>query len=105
MQAQMHDSIGILKSMYRLNPKSDVFQLVMESAESFSMTGIKRCSLLNENQRKALLERASTPTPLKHLTRMKVRCLVGGHGPYVLEKIADLPIPEFIQRYLLYEVR
>lgn len=101
----MHDSIGILKSMYRLNPKSDVFELICEVAEGFSITGIKRCSLLNDNQRKVLLERASTPTTLKHLTRITVRRLLGGYGPYILEKIADLPIPELIQRYLLYEVR
>lgn len=80
-------------------------EVVLEAAESFSIGAIKRCSLLNDVQKDVILERASTPTSLKHLTRLTIRQLLGGHGPYVLEKIADLPIPDLIQQYLMYEVR
>lgn len=80
-------------------------EVVLEAAESFSIVAIKRCSLLNDAQKEVILDRATTPTSLKHLTRLTIRRLLGGYGPYVLEKIADLPIPDLIQQYLLYEVR
>lgn len=105
IKAQMMDPMGILKSLYRLPVDSEALDVVLEAAESFSLQGIKRCSLLSEDQRNVLLTAATTPQSLKHQCRIKIRHLIGDVGPFLVEKTQDLPIPDLIQNYLLYRVR
>lgn len=89
--------------MYRLPAESDALNTVLTAAESFSIPGIKRCPLLNERQRLVLLTSATTPLSLKHQSRLLIRKLLGGHGPYLLEKVQDLNLPDILQDYLLYK--
>jgi hypothetical protein len=88
--------------MHRLDPESPAFDLVVDSAESSNPPGIKRCTLLNQIQKARLMEKASTPIPLKQQVRTRIRNLLGEFGPFVLEKIADLQIPSLIKQYLLF---
>lgn len=88
--------------MYRLKPESPAFDVVVNAAESWSQSGIKRCTLLSPEQKRKLLERACTPMSLKGKARTRIRDLLGGFGPFVLEKIADLPIPALMRQYLLF---
>lgn len=101
-QSQVQDPLGILKSMYRLSPQCAAFDVVVNAAESCSPAGIKRCTLLNSAQRQRLLEKASNPISLKQQSRTRIRNLLGGFGPFLLEKIADLQIPNLMQQYLLF---
>ena len=102
----MHHPIGILKTLHKihLSISSDVMNLVLEAAELFSISGIKRCTLLSPSQKEVILKTAVNPTSLKHLVRLKIRQTLGNVGPQVLENIQDLPIPDLIKRYLLYEI-
>lgn len=88
--------------MHRLDPETLAFDLVVDSAESCSPSGIKRCTLLSSSQRLKLVAKAGTPVPLKQQVRTRIRDLLGGYGPFVLEKIADLQIPGLIKQYLLF---
>ena len=54
----------------------EVLQLVMESAESFNIAGIKRCSLLSESLRERILHYATRPQPLIHQCRLLVHRLL-----------------------------
>jgi hypothetical protein len=102
----MHHPIGILKVMHRLHLSisSDVMNLILEAAEAFSISSIKRCSLLSNSQRELILKAAMNPISLKHLVRVTVRHFLGDIGHSVIEKIDLLPIPALIKRYLLYEI-
>jgi len=104
VKAQILDPQGILKSMYRLPAESDAMSTVLHAAESFSLPGIKRCTLLNEHQRSLLLASASNPLPLKHQARLLIRKLLGS-GPFLLEKVQDISLPYFLQDYLLYKTK
>lgn len=87
-----------------LSLSQDVMNLVLEAAEAFSVSGIKRCSLLTEAQREVLLNAALNPLTLKHMSRLTIRHCLGNMGPLVISKIRQLPIPNLIKQFLLYEV-
>ncbi|XP_075587382.1 uncharacterized protein LOC124500147 isoform X3 [Dermatophagoides farinae] len=75
IKAQVHDQIGILKVVNRLDLERDkeVINLVLEAADAFNVAGIKRCSLLNERLRERILQSATRPQPLLHLCRQYIR--------------------------------
>ncbi|XP_075678600.1 uncharacterized protein LOC113798829 isoform X3 [Dermatophagoides pteronyssinus] len=75
IKAQVHDRIGILKVINRLDLERDkeVINLVLEAADAFNVAGIKRCSLLNERLRERILQTATKPQPLLHLCRQYIR--------------------------------
>ncbi|RWS27636.1 Ankyrin repeat domain-containing protein 50-like protein [Leptotrombidium deliense] len=103
---QFHHPLGILKSLHRLHSGThdEVLQLILDAAETYNASAIKRCSLLNDSQREFLLEHALQPIALKHMTRLIIRHALGNTGPYVIDKINDLPVPQLMKMYLLYEL-
>lgn len=88
--------------MYRVKPETTAFDVIVDAAESCSVSGIMRCTLLNPTQKQILLEKACNPVSLKGRARTRIRDLLGGYGPFVLEKVADLPIPGLLRQYLLF---
>lgn len=78
--------------------------LILDAAESFSVSGVKRCSLLTESQREVLLRHAINPLSLKHLVRLAIRQNLGSIGPLMVNGVLSLPIPTIIKRYLLYDI-
>ncbi|KAH9402955.1 hypothetical protein TYRP_015719, partial [Tyrophagus putrescentiae] len=75
IKAQVHNQIGILKVLNRLEVEKDaeVIDLVLEATESFNIAGIKRCTLLSEALRERILAIATKPQPLFHQCRLLVR--------------------------------
>ncbi|RWS07427.1 Ankyrin repeat domain-containing protein 50-like protein [Dinothrombium tinctorium] len=106
IKTQFHHPLGILKSLHKLHcdTHSEVLHLIVEAAESYNGAAIKRCNLLNDRQKEFLLKHAFQPIALKHMSRLTIRQILGSTGPYVIEKIDDLPVPNLIKMYLLYEV-
>lgn len=104
-QPQSQDPLGILKCIHRLDPESEVFDLIVTNFDSLSITCISKCQLLSSKQTSLLLKAASSPPPLKHLLRKLIRQLLGPFGPFLIEKVADLPLPDLLQRYLLYDLK
>ena len=90
--------------MHRLPVDSLAFEMIVNASESCSLSAIKRCSLLNARQRERLQDVAMTPASLKQQSRLLIRRLLSASGPFVVEKIEDLPIPRLTQDYLLYAV-
>ncbi|XP_074594547.1 uncharacterized protein LOC141849929 [Brevipalpus obovatus] len=106
MKAQMHHPLGILKCVHKLRIGRDdkILDIILSAAESFSVPSIKRSPLFSEDQRSLLLEYASTPQPLKQLSRLCVRQLLGTDQRILVEKVDYLHIPIFLKKYLLYEI-
>ena len=88
--------------MYRLKDDSSAFDLILDAAESCSLNAVTRCTLLSKNQKQKLSKFATTPLSLKRQVRLKIRRLIGGYGPSLLEKIASLPIPRLMREYLQF---
>lgn len=74
----MHDSIGILKVIHRLNMERDreVINLICEAAESFSAASIKRCPLMSKELKEYFLKAATRPISLRHQCRLRIRKLL-----------------------------
>lgn len=105
VKPQLQHPLGILKTLHRLHPHQvpDVIRVVLDAAESFSLPAIRRSLILSDEQRNLLLQHATTPIPLKHVLRLYIRQLFG-IGPVLAKRIHQLPIPKFIQMYLLYDI-
>ena len=50
-----------------------ILDLLLQATERFNIQAIRRCSLLNETQRRYLLKHATRPRSLIHLTRLALR--------------------------------
>lgn len=53
--------------------KAQLFYSLINACELFDINCIKRCSLLNQNQKRVLLHYAVNPSKLKHLARLALR--------------------------------
>ena len=105
LKPQSQDPLGILKCIHRINVDSEVFHLIAANFECINVTLVSKCPLLNTAQSSLLIKESSHPRPLKHLVRRTIRHLLGPYGPFLIEKVADLPLPDLLQRYLLYDVK
>ncbi|XP_058448391.1 putative ankyrin repeat protein RF_0381 isoform X2 [Malaya genurostris] len=100
LKTQFRDSDGLLNCLNNMDPKSQSFRIILESAEEFDPCMIRRNRDLGDYQRKFLLERATTPVPLKSRVRAHFRRMFGRNLP---EFVPSLFIPRELQSYLLYE--
>lgn len=53
--------------------RAQLFNLLINACELFNFNSIKRCTLLNPNQKRVLLHYAKNPLKLKHISRLSVR--------------------------------
>ncbi|EDS33842.1 conserved hypothetical protein [Culex quinquefasciatus] len=100
LKTQFRDPDGLLNCLSNMDPQSDSFRIVLEAAEEFDPCMIRRNQQLNDEQRQQLLDRATTPVPLKSRVRAHYRRLFGRQLP---EFVPSLFIPRELQSYLLYE--
>ncbi|KAL1404533.1 hypothetical protein pipiens_018836 [Culex pipiens pipiens] len=100
LKTQFRDPDGLLNCLSNMDPQSDSFRIVLEAAEEFDPCMIRRNQQLNDEQRQLLLDRATTPVPLKSRVRAHYRRLFGRQLP---EFVPSLFIPRELQSYLLYE--
>lgn len=100
LKTQFRDPDGLLNCLGNMNPESQVFRLILDSAEEFDPCMIRRNRALNDNQRVLLLDRATSPLPLKSRLRAHFRRMFGRNLP---EFVPSLFIPRELQSFLLYE--
>lgn len=100
MRTQFRDPDGLLNCLRNVASYSRVFEVLLESAESFDIAMIKRNLHLTDSQRKKLLQKAKSPIPLKAMVRNYFRSTMGRSLP---EKVSCLFMPETLRSYLLCE--
>lgn len=100
MRTQFRDPDGLLNCLRNIPSYSRVFEILLETAESFDIAMIKRNLHLTDIQRKKLLQKAKTPIPLKAMVRNHFRLAL---GRTISEKVPFLFIPETLRSYLLCE--
>lgn len=100
MRTQFRDPDGLLNCLRNVPYYSRVFEVLLESAESFDIAMIKRNLHLTDGQRKKLLQKAKTPIPLKAMARNFFRAQF---GRLLLEKVPCLFIPDTLRSYLMCE--
>uniref|UniRef100_A0A1B6E7D8 SOCS box domain-containing protein n=1 Tax=Clastoptera arizonana TaxID=38151 RepID=A0A1B6E7D8_9HEMI len=100
MKTQFRDPRGILNSLQHIANEPEIFHYLLEAAESFDVCMIRRNPFLRGEQKILLLERATTPLSLKHLSRLVLRNYLGRE---LLHKIGALELPLTLQHYLNYD--
>lgn len=100
MRTQFRDPDGLLNCLRNVASYSRVFEVLLESAESFDIAMIKRNLHLTDSQRRKLLEKAKSPIPLKAMARNYFRST---HNRSLPEVVPCLFIPETLRSYLLCE--
>ena len=94
------DPFGILKYIPNCSDKETI-DILIYSAQIMDKVHISKCDVITPSERKYLLAHANTPRPLKHTIRLCIRDQLQFS---LLDKIDKLPLPNFIKRYLLFEV-
>lgn len=100
MRTQFRDPDGLLNCLRNVASYSRVFEVLIETAESFDIAMIKRNLHLTDSQRRKLLAKAKSPIPLKSMVRNYFRST---HNRSLPEKVPCLFIPETLRSYLLCE--
>ncbi|XP_055599641.1 ankyrin-1-like isoform X1 [Uranotaenia lowii] len=100
LKTQFRDPDGLLNFVSNMDPKSDSFRILLEAAEEFDPCMIRRNALLKPEQRKLLLQRATSPMTLKSRLRAHFRRIFGRNLPVF---VPSLFIPQELKSYLLYE--
>ncbi|GAB6022717.1 hypothetical protein CHUAL_006813 [Chamberlinius hualienensis] len=107
LKSQYHDPKGILKALPRLAGFPHVFDVFLEAAESFHLPAIRRARNFVPEQKQMLLRVAETPLQLKHQSRLFLRRQLLSkvtRGVTLPQRIQQLPLPQLIKMYLLYEI-
>jgi hypothetical protein len=94
------DPFGILKYIPNCSDKETI-DILIYSARIMDKVHINKCDVITPSERKYLLAHANTPRPLKHTIRLCIRDQLQFS---LLDKVDQLPLPNFIKRYLLFEV-
>ncbi|XP_076312717.1 ankyrin repeat and SOCS box protein 15-like [Tachypleus tridentatus] len=104
LKTQLQHPLGILKSIHRihLGLSQHIMELILDAAEGYSISAIKRSVLMSDSHKSLLLENALMPLLLKHISRLVIRGIFG-IGPHLPKKINMLPLPKTLKMYLLYE--
>lgn len=100
LRTQFRDPDGLLNCLRNIPCYSRVFEILLETADSFDIAMIKRNLHLTDVQRRKLLQKAKIPISLKAQTRNFFRSTLGRSLP---EKVPCLFIPETLRSYLLCE--
>lgn len=99
MKTQFRDPRGILNSLQHISHEPEIFNCLLEAAESFDVCMIRRNPFVNAEQKILLLERATSPLSLMHLSRLALRRYLGKE---LLHKVEALELPLTLQHYLNY---
>lgn len=95
------DPCGVLAQVRKLRPYEDILYFLIDVAHKLDVQAIKDESSLSNRQKELLLEEACHPRTLKHLTRLRIREML--RIP-VLKSLQTLPLPNYLEAYLAFEV-
>ena len=94
------DPFGILNYIPNCSDK-EMMDILIYAAKVMDKNHIQKVEGLGPAERKYILKRADTPLSLKHTTRLFIRELF----PLSLLKcVEQLPLPNYVKKYLLFEV-
>lgn len=97
MQSPLRSPKGMLRNLVKLQQDEEIFSLLVEVGEKFSIEAVEKLSL-PAGPREALTWAATQPQTLTQLCRRAIRTTL---KPLQPEKVRQLPLPKFIQAYVL----
>ncbi|OWF43800.1 ankyrin-1-like [Mizuhopecten yessoensis] len=98
---RLKDPFGILNYIMNVEAEKDIFMFLIEAASAYDLSDIRSADLLLASDKRLLKKLAAKPRDLKHLVRLVIRDHFPDHLP---EKVQELPIPNLIKSYLLFDV-
>ncbi|XP_071441902.1 ankyrin repeat and SOCS box protein 16-like [Hetaerina americana] len=101
VKTQFRHPLGILNSLTHAPNQGPQLLLLLEAAEGYDPLMIRRSSLLTPAQKSIILAMSSRPLSLRHQCRLAIRQRMGLSLP---DKVHELPLPQILHRYLLYEI-
>lgn len=101
LKTQFRDPLGLIGSLPNVTKNEQIFQLILEAAQSFDLVSIKYKRNIAPDCKMQLMNLASNPLPLKHQSRLFLR----DHLQRKLHlKVPRLDIPVTLQSYLLFDI-
>ena len=100
---RLKDPFGALQYWKAYSEKQDIKRLLIESATSFDLPSIKSTGpgAISNADNEHLVHYASRPRELKHIVRLFLRDSLQPNFP---SKVSELPLPNLLKSYLLFEV-
>ena len=96
------DGSGLLAKFHKLQTRPILMRILLEAAGKYDRNAIKNGNnMLSGRQKEMLLSESVFPRSLLHQSRLAIRKLLPLPVP---NQIPLLPLPEFLQMYLLYKV-
>ena len=96
------DGCGLLSKFYKLQTRPILMRVLLEAAGNYDCNAIRMGdNLLSDEQKETLMLEAMHPRSLLHQSRLNIRRFLPAPIP---NKIPALPLPEFLQNYLLFKV-
>ncbi|XP_046382660.1 putative ankyrin repeat protein RF_0381 [Ischnura elegans] len=102
VKTQFRHPLGILNSLTHAPTQGPQILLLLEAAEGYDPLMIRRSPLLTPAQKSIILAMSSQPLSLRHQCRLAIRQYMGLSLP---DKVHELPLPQILHRYLMYEIR
>lgn len=96
---------SVLRFLRRLQSSSCLIELLCDAAYRFDPSYLAECTELNEQTKKEIYRRATTPCSLKNIARKQIRAHIF-ESPMKLriDRAAEqLDLPVFLRRYLLFQ--
>lgn len=100
MKTQFRDPAGLLNCLTNVAAETRLFEELINVAEEFDTSMIRRNIHLTVEQKQLLMDKASAPLSLKSQCRTLFRHLF---GRTLSENVPSLFIPQMLKKYLLYE--
>ncbi|XP_046551250.1 ankyrin repeat and SOCS box protein 8-like isoform X2 [Haliotis rubra] len=99
---RLKDPFGILHYLpnSRVENREEIFHLLIEAGSVFDLSAIRLSTGLTIYQRTLLMEVGARPLPARQLLRLFLRKHLAGNLP---EKVALLPVPDIIKKYILFD--
>lgn len=99
MQSPLTSPQGMLRNLLKVHENEMIYQMLLEAGQDYSLTAVDRLAL-PPKQRLQLLAVATQPPTLMHICRLKIRTALDPMRP---TKVRELPLPNSMKSYLLYE--
>ncbi len=96
---------SVLRFLRRFQSNLNLIELLCDAAYFFHPSYIAECMELDEETKKEIYRRATTPCTLRNIARKQIRTHIF-NSPMKLridKAVQKLDLPVFLQRYLLFE--
>lgn len=94
------DPYGIMFYMPKIDRDVKLINLLTEASREFDPYAISRCKNFSDEEKEIFMIIGRQPLPLKRLLRIFLHDHL---QPLIIDKIKNLPLPDFLIRYLLFK--